>query len=312
MIVTVTPNPSLDRTVEVDGLVRGAVLRIHSGRLDPGGKGVNVARALTAHEHNATAVLPLGGLDGEELGSLLGQLGLATSVVPVSGATRSNVTVIESDGTTTKLNASGPELTTDELTALAQATLHAAAGARWVVCCGSLPPGAPDDFYADLTARLRRQGARVAVDASGTPLKAAIAAGPDLLKPNHEELAEAVGHPVATVGDAVEAAEQLRAAGVAAVLVSLGASGALLVADEVVHGTCPVEVVRSTAGSGDALLAGFLAAGADGSASLAEGLAWAAAATGLPGTRMPDPADIHPDRVRLSPAAPLALEVSSP
>lgn len=305
MIVTLTPNPSLDRTVEVAELVRGAVLRADAQHLDAGGKGVNVARALAAHGHPATAVVPLGGLDGDELGALLERLELATSVVPVTGATRSNLAVVEADGTTTKLNAAGPELSEPEVTALLEATRHAAVDADWVVACGSLPPGVPEAFYAELSACLRRERRRVAVDTSGAPLREALPAGPDLIKPNHEELADAVGHPVLTVGDAVAAARELRGDGAGAVLVSLGADGALLVdAAGAVHGTCPVEAVRSTVGSGDALLAGFLAAGASGPRALATGLAWGAAATELPGTRMPRPHEIDLDRVVLSDVVP--------
>lgn len=305
MIVTLTPNPSLDRTIEVAELVRGAVQRADAQHLDAGGKGVNVARALSAHDHAVTAVVPLGGFDGDELGALLASVGLTPTVVRVAGATRSNLAVVEADGTTTKLNAPGPELSEHELAALVEATSQAADDADWVVGCGSLPPGAPEAFYAELTRRLRRAGRHVAIDASGAPLRAAIPAGPDLIKPNHQELAEAVGRPVVTVGDAVAAAGELRTAGVRTVLVSLGAGGALLVDQTgAMHGVCPVDAVRSTVGSGDALLAGFLAAGASGPEALASGLAWGAAATELPGTRMPQPHEVDLARVVLSDAVP--------
>lgn len=311
MIVTVTPNPSLDRTVEVDRLERGEVLRTRAGRLDPGGKGVNVARALAANDHDVTAVVPLGGFDGDELGALLASVGLVPTVVPVTGATRSNVTIVEPDGTTTKLNAPGAELDSTELAALVEATLAAAGEADWVVACGSLPPGAPTAFYAELTSRLRDAGHHVAVDTSGPPLRKALGSAPDVVKPNHHELAEAVGRPVATLGDAVEAAAELRAAGVGAVVVSLGAHGALLVdADGAAHASCPVTAVRSTVGSGDALLAGFLAGGARGREALAVGVAWGAAATELPGTRMPGPSDVRRERVELSTAVPVHLPLA--
>lgn len=313
MIVTVTPNPSLDRTVEVGELTRGAVLRARSQQLDPGGKGVNVARALAAHGHDVTAVVALGGFDGDQVAALLDAAGLPHTTVPVGGVTRSNLAVVEPDGTTTKINTAGPELDGDEVAALQTATLAAADGAEWVVCCGSLPPGAPEDLYARLTQRARAAGLRVAVDASGPALRAALAAAPDVIKPNREELAEATGREIDTLGDAVAAAQQLRRDGVGAVLVSLGADGAVLVGDDgqPVHGTCPVAAVRSTVGSGDALLSGFLAAGARGSAALAGGLAWAAAATELPGTSVPAPPHVDLDRVRLSAAVPTDLALAA-
>jgi 1-phosphofructokinase len=129
---------------------------------------------------------------------------------------------------------------------------------------------------------------------------AAVAAGPTVVKPNREELAEAVGMPLQSVGEAVEAAQVLRAKGARDVLVSLGSDGALLVSEDgVVSGDSHVAEPRSTVGAGDALLAGYLAAGADGAAALAEGLAWAATAVALPGSRMPAPDQIDRTVVRL-------------
>lgn len=301
MIVTLTPNPSLDRTVEVARLVRGAVTRVGSTRVEPAGKGVNVARALALHGVKARAVLPVGGAEGAQLLGLLTS-SVDTVTVTVAGATRSNLSVVEPDGTTTKLNEPGPPLSGVETEALVATTLDAAAGADWLVLSGSLPPGAPEDLYACLVLRARLAGARVAVDSSGPPLAAALAAGPDLVKPNREELADAAGLPVRTLGDAVAAAQVLRALGAAAVLVSLGPDGALLVdADGAVHGEAPTRVV-STVGAGDALLAGFLAGGAAGAAGLTHALAWGAAAVSLPGSRMPSPADLDLAAVRLHPA----------
>ncbi len=130
--------------------------------------------------------------------------------------------------------------------------------------------------------------------------RAAIHGRPALVKPNREELAEAVGVPIDSLADVVDAAHQLRASGAASVLVSLGADGAVLVdANGVTVGDCPVRLPRSTVGAGDALLAGFLAGGARGPAALTEGLAWGAAAVRLPGSRMPGPEDIHRDTVRI-------------
>ena len=110
MIVTLTPNPSLDRTVEIDELRRGEVQRATGGRVDPGGKGVNVSRALAANDIATVAVLPSGGPEGAQLAALLAPFGVQTVPVPIGGTVRSNITVAEPDGTTTKLNEAGPEL----------------------------------------------------------------------------------------------------------------------------------------------------------------------------------------------------------
>jgi 1-phosphofructokinase len=305
MIVTVTPNPSLDRTLEVEELRRGEVVRAYADRSDPGGKGVNVSRALVANGHRSRAVLPLGGADGELLASLLEGLGIEVAAVPIAAAIRSNVTVVEPNGTVTKLNAPGPRLSDIEVEALLERAVAAADGAGWVVASGSLAPGTPDDLYARLAVSVRPVGARVAVDTSGPAVESVLAAGPDLLKPNEEELSEVTGVVPETLGDVVVAANELRSRGVKTVLVSLGASGAVLVdGGQAFHAESGVIVPRSTVGAGDALLAGFLAAGGDGPEALAEGVAWGAAACVLPGTAVPGPGDLQRDLVQTRPVDP--------
>ncbi|WP_033339975.1 1-phosphofructokinase [Catenuloplanes japonicus] len=302
MIVTVTLNPSLDRAMEIDTLTRGEVLRATNTHLDPGGKGVNVSRALLANGVASTAVVPCGGEEGAQLVRMLEAEGVAMVAVPIAGTTRSNITLAEPDGTVTKINEAGPVLAPDEFAAVTDAVLDAARSAEWVVLCGSLPPGPSVEAFGELCARLVAAGVRLAVDTSGPALGAAAAAGAALVKPNREELAEAAGTPLETLGDVVDAANKLRKAGAGAVLASLGADGAVLIEDSgVVTGKSPVSAPRSTVGAGDALLAGFLSAGASGEAALAEGLAWGAAAVRQPGSRMPGPADMERETVLLDP-----------
>ncbi|WP_433394053.1 1-phosphofructokinase [Micromonospora sp. KLBMP9576] len=315
MIVTVTLNPSLDRAVEVDSLTRGEVIRAATAHLDPGGKGVNVSRALLANGVPSVAVLPSGGDEGNQLIRLLEAEGVKVLAVPISGRTRSNITLAEPDGTVTKVNEPGPVMCGAELDEITDGVLDRAGKADWVVLCGSVPPGLPADTYARLCRQLRAAGVRVAVDTSGPALREAALAGATLLKPNREELAEVVGAPLADLGDVVAAAQRLREWGAGTVVASLGPDGAVLVdADGVVTGSCPVERPRSTVGAGDALLAGFLAAGARGAAALAEGLAWGAAAVSLPGSRMPGPADLfrHDVTIHPRPEGRLPLPPSGP
>lgn len=297
MIVTLTPNPSIDRTVSVPGLEHGAVNRATSSRIDPGGKGINVARALTANDTESLAVLPVGGPEGHLLQELLERSGTAYTAVPIGGTTRMNLAIIEPGGTTTKLNEPGPSLTPQELDALFVALdAPLSRGAGWVVGCGSLTPGSPEHLYADLVRRSHTGGARVAIDSSGLPLTAAVAAGPDLVKPNHEELEELVGRPLDTLGDVRDAARRLVRDGIGTVLVSLGRHGAMLVtADALAHASARIERPISTVGAGDSLLAGYLHAvcrGAGPVDALAAGVAWGAAAVSLPGSRMPNPDDV--------------------
>jgi 1-phosphofructokinase len=301
-IVTLTPNPSVDRTLEIAGLVRGGVLRAVAERVDAGGKGVNVARALTANGLPARAVLPLGGPYGQLLGNLLGDKDITVVRVPVDTATRSNITLGEPDGTVTKVNAPGQPLLDGDVHALLDACLADLDDVGWVVGCGSLPPGVPDDLYAALVERGRAAGVRTAVDTSGGPLARAVDAGPDLVKPNLEELVELDGEPVETLDDVVGAADDLRRRGVGRVVVSLGARGAVLVdgGEPLIAEPPPIEV-RSDVGAGDALLAGFLAAGGSGAAALRAGVAWGTAAAALPGTEMPTPDRIDVDAVTVRP-----------
>jgi 1-phosphofructokinase len=299
VIVTVTANPSLDRTLEVAGLLRGQVHRISAVHVQPGGKGVNVARALVSNGVPARAIVPTGGVEGRQLIALLTDYDIEVCQVPSAGPVRINVSVVEPDATVTKLNEPGATLSDTEVSDLLDAILGNIADASWVVLAGSLPPGIDPAFYAEVIRRLDGRGIRVAVDTSGPALRAAVAAGPALIKPNREELEEVVGRKLPTVADIGDAARELRDSGVGTVLASLGGDGALLVDGEGVwHAEAPA-IVRSSVGAGDATLAGFLAAGAHGFSALRQGVAWGAAAVSLPGSTMPRPADIRPESVRV-------------
>jgi 1-phosphofructokinase len=312
VILTLTLNPSLDRTIDIASLTRGAVIRAATARLDPGGKGVNVSRALLANSIASRAVVPFGGDEGRQLVYLLWQQGLDMATVPVAGRTRSNVTLAEPDGTVTKINEPGTALSPAELDTIADTVLAEAHEADWVVASGSLPPEVPADVYARLCRRFAGAGIHVAVDTSGPALASALDAGPALVKPNLEELAGVTGRPILCVGDVVEAASRLRAAGARTVLASLGADGAVLVEEQGVwYGEATVTEPRSSVGAGDAMLAGFLAGGARGEAALVEALAWGAAAVRLPGSRMPGPGDIRRDGVRTGRPDPARLLTSA-
>lgn len=290
MIVTLTPNPSLDRTITVTHLIPGEVNRATGVQVDPGGKGINVSRALAANGVPTRAIVPLGGTDGALHASLLEAAGLEHVVVPITGRTRTNVAVIDADGTTTKVNEPGPELRPTEVAALRAAIPHDAAT---IVLCGSLPGGLTTEFFAEL---IDTHHGRVVVDTSGSALKAAVAAGPYLIKPNREELEELVGRPLPSLDDVRTASQDLVASGITVVVASLGSEGAMLTCSEGQwYVTAPAVIPRSTVGAGDCLLAGVLAALDRGCApreALEQGVIWGAAAVGLPGSRVPGPKDI--------------------
>ena len=301
MISTLTPNPSLDLTYELSGkLSRGAVQRAASVSVEAGGKGINVSRNLVANGVPSRAVAPVGGPSGEQFLSLLEGVEVELLRVPVSGPVRINTALAEKSGALTKINAGGPTLSEEEVERMVAETAEAARGAVWLAVCGSLPPGAPDDLLSRVVVAAHQAGCKAAADSSGAPLATALEAGPDLIKPNAEELAELVGRPLATFGDVLDAAREACARGAKSVLVSLGADGAILLnEDGALHAQTPPFVPRSTVGAGDALLAGFLAADGEGDSALIEAVAWGAAAARLPGSRGPTPKDLDREAVSL-------------
>jgi len=295
MIVTLTPNPSIDRTIRVSRLERGELNRTSAPTSEAAGKGLNVARALHLHGAETLAVLPIAAESATTYLKLLGDA-VPVAPVPIPGLVRTNLTIVEANGTVTKLNEPGPALREGDVEALLAAV--EATAARWLVGCGSLPPGAPTDFYARV-ARLATAERRVAVDTSGAALRACLLPGLDLIKPNVAELAELAGDRLETLGDVLGAAGSLVGHGLRAVLVSLGADGALYVdRDRAVHAEATVSEVVNTVGAGDALLAGYLAGGG-GPDAVATAVAWSVAAIRSTGTWMRLVSDADRAAVRL-------------
>jgi 1-phosphofructokinase len=303
VIVTLTVHPSLDRTITLDEPLRvGGVQTASAGREDAGGKGINVTKVIAAAGVDSLAVLPLAGDD--PFGSILRSTGVASHLVVVEGRVRANLTITDPSGLTTKLNLAGAPLREQDAAAVVDAVVLASRGAAWLVLAGSLPPGVPADFYVEVITAVRDQlgheAPAVAVDTSGPALAAVVAAAsPDLIKPNDEELAELVGHPL-PAGElaeaAAEAASELVPGRVAAALVTLGSRGAVLVTpDGAWRATPPPIRVVSTVGAGDSSLAGYLLAaqaGADAPDRLRHAVRYGAAAASLPGTQAPTPADL--------------------
>ncbi len=289
-VVTLTPNPSIDHTVELPVLQLGEVQRTSTALVEAGGKGVNVARVLAKHGHRTTAILPAGS-DAQRMIALLEPQKVRTFPVPITGSIRTNIAVVEQDGTTTKLNEPGATLSARELSALLNAVEeHLATRPTWLVAAGSLPGGVPDDFYAQVAALAVAAGVPVAIDTSGPALGAAIDAGATVIKPNLEELEEILGRELTTVGDVVEAGRDLRAKGTKELLVSMGGHGALLITEQ---GSWwaggPPLVPRSTVGAGDCTLSGYLHTIGTPAERLAGAVAWGRAACLLPGSTVPGP-----------------------
>ena len=261
-VVTVTPNPAIDHTAWVPGFTPGAVNRVVKDHLVPGGKGVNVAAVLAGWGVSTAATGFLGEENAGAFRSFLAGRGIADHFVPVPGLTRTGVTVVDDvAGTTTDLNFPGFEIGAAHVAALRTAVEAVATAGRWVALAGSLPVGAPPDLYRQLGDLVHAGGGLVALDTSGAALAEAMAGTPDLVKPNREELEELTGRALPSPADLTAAARELAGQGIATVVVSLGAEGALFVRDDLAVVASPPPVrVASTVGAGDAMVAGTIAA----------------------------------------------------
>lgn len=310
-IVTLTANPSVDRTIALPGpLERGAVHRVERATSQAGGKGVNISRAAVSAGLATVAVLPAP--HDDPFVRELEAAGIECRTSNPAGDIRVNLALTEPDGTTTKLNSPGAAMTGEHLDDLAATLVREAATASWTVLAGSLPPGAPASLYADLVARLRGL-TRIAVDTSDAPLAELVArlplAAPDLLKPNAHELASITGADEAELeadpGAAASAARVLVEGGVGAVLVTLGARGAVLLDPTGAwHAQAPPTVVVSTVGAGDSSLFGYLLAerrGLTPPERLALAVAYGSAAAALPGTTIPTPDHVRTESVVVRP-----------
>jgi len=288
VIYTLTLNPAIDRELQVPEIGFGEVLRASAHRVDFGGKGFNVSRALRALGTQSVALGFVGGHAGQIIAEGLFRLGIAADFVPIAGGeTRTNVSVVAPDRHI-KVNEAGPAVTAEEEERLVEKVRALASGGDWWVLSGSLPPGASPDVYARVIRIVQGAGARALLDTSGSALALGCAAGPYLAKPNATEASELTGLPVETPEEVRAAAAEVHRKGVPNVLVSLGRRGALLS-----NGTSswlaspPTVVERNPVGAGDSMVAGLVWGLARGW-PLPEALRWAvasgAAAASLAGT----------------------------
>ncbi|MEU3659228.1 1-phosphofructokinase family hexose kinase [Streptomyces sp. NPDC032940] len=256
MILTVTLNTALDITYRVPALRPHASHRVTDVTERPGGKGLNVARVLAALGHEVTVTGFAGGTTGRVVREgLTGVRGVTDALVPVAGATRRTVAVVdERSGDTTQLNEPGPAVAPAEWNAFQDTYADLLADASAVALCGSLPPGVPVGAYAGLVRTARAAGVPVLLDTSGEPLRRGVAARPDLIKPNADELAELTGSH-----EPLRAAQAARRRGAGSVVASLGAEGLLAVTPEGRWRAAPPAHVRGNpTGAGDSAVAGLL------------------------------------------------------
>src|SRR5271169_4379391 len=259
-ILTLTMNPALDIASSTERVVPAHKLRCTAPRYDPGGGGINVARAVHALGGEAVAVFPVGGPAGEMIRHMLQQEGVAHHAIPINGFTRESLSVEElKSGRQFRFILPGPELSASDQERCLDQLMAAALGAQYIVASGSLPLGVPDEFNGRVAELARLQGKRFVLDTSGAALKQA-GLGIYLLKPSLRELADLTGRDICTQRDEERAARQIVEEGRSEIVVlSLGAQGALLATGEGTQrfAAIPVEA-RSTVGAGDSMLAGVV------------------------------------------------------
>ncbi|MEU6660462.1 1-phosphofructokinase family hexose kinase [Streptomyces sp. NPDC046821] len=262
MILTVTLNAALDITYDVPALRPHASHRVGAVTERPGGKGLNVARVLAALGHDVTVTGFAGGGTGRELREQLRDVArVRDALVPVAGSTRRTIAVVDAaSGDTTQLNEPGPLITPAEWSAFTEAYEGLLTEASAVALCGSLPPGVPVGAYAQLVRTARAAGVPVLLDSSGEPLRRGLAARPDIIKPNADELAELTGSH-----EPLRATRDARRRGAHAVVASLGADGLLAVTpDGTWRAPAPDRVKGNPTGAGDSAVAGLLSASVEG------------------------------------------------
>jgi 1-phosphofructokinase len=258
-ILTLTMNPALDLTVQLGPLQIGQVNRSDAMLSHAAGKGINVAQVLADLGHDLTVAGFLGVDNQQPFETLFAKRGFVDEFVRVPGETRSNIKLAESSGRITDLNGPGPEVSAQAQQALAARVEQIAAGFDAVVVAGSLPRGVSAQWLKTLLLRLNAMGLKVALDTSGEALRAGLEASPWMIKPNTEELADALDAPIISIDAQAQAAADLRQRGIEHVVISQGSEGVhWFSADVALQALPPKVTVASTVGAGDSLLAGMV------------------------------------------------------
>jgi len=259
MIYTVTLNPTLDITYVLEKIQFGEPVTAEQVLKSPGGKGINVSRALRAMGTDSVAMSMVGGHVGDEVLDLLQQEGLILQIVRIKNETRTNVVILgRQDGKELVIRAAGPPVEQTESQRLSNMVFQIAQTPEILVLSGSLPPGVSDDTYRSITQEGKSRGSKVVVDCEGEPLRAAIEAAPYMIKPNLAEFSQLAGRRLEGEAEIVEFAATLIDKGIKLVVVSMGKAGALMLTrEETLRGTVPA-VSDDAVGAGDSMVAGMV------------------------------------------------------
>jgi 1-phosphofructokinase family hexose kinase len=291
LIVTLTINPAVDRVINVDRLAFDDRAYIQDQTEAAGGRGVNASQVIHAFGGKTLALLTSGGSAGERMEKLLHGVGFPFEAVKVKSESRTNLTISDKQGLTVKLNESGAPLSEEELAQIARLVEARVAKARWLMICGSVPPGVETHYYRELIGMAKAHGVKTLLDTDGEALLHALEARPTVITPNQSEAERLLNRAIITRGQILEAIERIRGMGAESVILSLGARGAIGMGPEGafealaphIDALCPI-------GAGDALAAAFVW-GMDKKKSFFDSLRWGVAAgtaaASLPGMRFP-------------------------
>jgi 1-phosphofructokinase family hexose kinase len=287
LIVTLTINPAIDRTIGVDRLAFEDRSYIKTSGESAGGRGINSSWVLHAWGGETIAVLTSGGDSGKRLEDLLRSCGITLAVVPIQHDIRTNLTITDKHGLTVNLNEPGPTLGKGELARVEKTVRDTLEKAKWLMLCGSLPPGAPTNFYGKLIAMARQKKVKTLLHAGGDALREGIEERPTVVTPNQQEAERLLARTLLTRTQYLDAAEQIRAMGPESVVLSLGSRGAIgAFADGMYEALPPRIDAVCPIGAGDALTAGYVFSmrrKADSADALRWGVAAGTASARLPG-----------------------------
>ena len=252
-------NPAMDRAIGVDRLAFDDRAYILSSKDSPGGRGINAAKVIHSFGGKTLAILPAGGERGARFEHYMDEYGFPLKTVPIRNDVRLNLTITDRHGLTIKLNEIGPKLDRGEIASVEGTVEAQLANASWLMLCGSLPPGVPSDFYAQLISRARKKNVRTLLDTDGEALAQGIEANPTIVTPNQQEAERLLNTVLLTRTQSIAAVRRIQAMGAESLVLSLASRGAIGSTGVKMWEAIPPRVdAISPIGAGDALAAALL------------------------------------------------------
>ena len=262
MIITVTLNPALDKTIEIDEFKIGNVNRIVSTRVDVGGKGINVSKVIKELKNKSLALGFLGGNSGNRIKEYLNNSNIKNDFLSVKGETRTNLKIIDNiNNTHTDINENGPSVTVEDIINIKGKIIEHCRSESLVILSGSVPTGVRSSIYAEIIRDIKNKGGKVILDADGDMLMQGIKAGPYIVKPNVCELEKAFGISIDNEEKVIETSKKILDYGVKYVVISQGGDGSIFISRDKIAKVKGLKVeVKSTVGAGDSMVAALAVA----------------------------------------------------